>query len=90
MINEDSSGTISLLKAEISRLKKDLAENEKIMRTFQDGNGEGCPRCKTLFDVLDTDDTSMVRPEDEMLISFDDLSITQNDQLKKKLHNMQR
>ncbi len=72
MINEDSSGTISLLKAEISRLKKDLAENEKIMRTFQDGNGEGCPRCKTLFDVLDTDDTSMVRPEDEMLISFDD------------------
>jgi hypothetical protein len=42
------------------------------MRTFQDGNGEGCSRCKTLFEVLDTDDTSMVRAEDEMLISFDD------------------
>jgi kinesin family protein 15 len=37
VINEDSSGTIQLLKAEISRLKKDLAENEKIIRSVANG-----------------------------------------------------
>jgi len=29
VINEDSSGTILILKNEIQRLKKDLAESEK-------------------------------------------------------------
>jgi hypothetical protein len=32
VINEDSSGTITLLKAEIARLKKELAENDKMIK----------------------------------------------------------
>jgi hypothetical protein len=50
IINEDSSGTIQLLKSEISRLKKELAENEKIYKNpDNNSNGYQCSLCKALI-----------------------------------------
>jgi kinesin family protein 15 len=63
VINEDSSGTIQLLKAEISRLKKDLAESLKNGTVVSE-----CQRCKAM---LETIEDSMRNEEDEMLISFE-------------------
>jgi len=40
VINEDSSGTITLLKSEISRLKKELAESLKTGSIVSE-----CTRC---------------------------------------------
>jgi Kinesin motor domain len=87
VINEDSSGTIQLLKAEISRLKKDLAENEKVIKSIQDGNGNvpvsECSRCKAMFEGLDPEGNPQLE-EDELLISFDEssnpLKLSQGDQ----------
>lgn len=69
MINEDSSGTISLLKSEISRLKKELAENENISKTLNSNpNSYKCSICKTLIgndNNLNNEDDD----EDELLIN---------------------
>lgn len=55
IINEDSSGTIILLKGEISLLKKELAENEKIMKTHGFGIVSECSRCKAMFEGIEDD-----------------------------------
>jgi len=65
VINEDSSGTISLLKAEISRLKKELAESVKVS-----GPSSECTRCQALLESIENEEAH--HDEDEMLISFDE------------------
>lgn len=66
VINEDSSGTIQLLKSEISRLKKELAENEKLYKNMDlNPNGAQCSICKALIGNEHRDDDE----EDELLIN---------------------
>ena len=88
------------MKGEIGRLKKDLAENEKIMKALQSGNGSlaECSRCKIMLDGIENEDG--VHDDDEMLISFDNgedpshsdsiAETTLNQSLKKKLRVHQR
>jgi hypothetical protein len=69
VINEDSSGTIQLLKSEIARLKKELAESVK------DGVVNECTRCKAMLETMEEG----INLDGEMLLSFDgttDLNIT--------------
>ena len=62
VINEDSSGTIQLLKSEISRLKKELAESLKTGSIVSE-----CSRCKAMLETIEESG----KFEDEMLVSFD-------------------
>lgn len=73
VINEDSSGTIQLLKNEISRLKKELAENEKRSKTsLSGGNNLQCQICKSMVGVdCLPEEEELIFEDDEMLISFD-------------------
>lgn len=87
MINEDSSGTIQLLKAEISRLKKDLAESLKNGTIVSE-----CTRCKAMLETIEDG----MNHEDEMLVSFDgsadttQAGVTDSQNFKKKLHAIQK
>ena len=63
VINEDTSGTILILKTEIKRLKKELGENEKRM-SLQ------CPICKGVGE----EESEPCLEEDSMLLDLDGLN----------------
>ena len=86
IINEDTSGTILILKNEIKRLKKELAESDKRMNVAS----HQCPMCKTSSNNLgipEEEDCEELDQDENLLSDSMDTSLLASDNNPLNLNN---